>query len=386
MNNSGISANQTEFVVKMFCSLAEDIDVHNSINEYAFKYIKRIWNTDQALASCAIEKIICDFGNRPRITNEIALSIAEISDKKYDDLCFKISNRRSTHDLARISLFSCLLFRGHEETISRIDDNVRRACQSFLKNKIESIDLLEIIRQACILGRKNLYRDISSMILLLREKKVNSPYIHISERRVIEVIADGMNLGESYLKNIIRDNKSQVYEKEAAVFSLGCEKNASFHSYFNEIFSELYQKPQNTTACNEIVGAILYSSYDHDVIHFLTDRLKQLRTDRQMTGGFLFLRDRHKMCVSRRLLFACECYPCCDACLIDELKLWLVNKNDDVQVFAVLALEKQGIKCDEHEKKLKSKLKSQRAFRKNYFTYTDLAMLRQYNLHNTEVN
>jgi hypothetical protein len=375
MDNLEISNNNVESIVKMFYSLVEDVGVRNPKDEFAFQYLKRIWNINQVLASQAVEKIIRELGSRPRIANEIALSITEISDKKYDDLCFNISNKRSTHDLARISLFSCLLSRGHKGTTNRIDDNVRRACQSFLEKKIESIDLLEIVRQACILGRKNLYSDILSMLLSLTEKKINYPYIHISERRAIEIIANGMHLGESYLKNIIQDSRSQVYEKEAAVFSLGCENKTSFYSYFNEIFGELYQKPQNTTVCNEIVGAILYSSYEQDVINFLTDRLGQLRTDRQMTGGFLFLRDRHRECVSRRLLFACECYLCSDARLIDELKLWLDNKNDDMQVFAVLALEKQGIKCDKHEKKLKSKLKSQRIFRKNYFTYTDLAML-----------
>jgi hypothetical protein len=379
MNHSEISNKQSDNIAQVFYSLAEEVDDHIPKKEFASQYLARIWKTDPILVTQAIEEIAHYVSDRPRVAQELAQSIIEISDRKFDDLCFNISKKRSTHDMTRMLINSCLISRHYEKAINRIDDTVNNACQSFLKNKLESITLLELVRQACILRRKNLHSDISSMISSLKIKNANSPSIHISERRAIEVIANGMNWGESYLKDVIRDKKSQVYEKEAAIFSLGCEKKASFHPYFNEVFSELYQNPQNTTVCNEIVGAVVYGSYENDVIHFMLDHLEQLRTDRKMVGGFLYLRDRHRICVSKRLLFGCAYYLCEDIRLINELKLWLNNQQEDIQVFAVLALEKQGIKCVEYEKKLKSKLKSQRTFRSDYFTYTDLVMLRQYN-------
>jgi hypothetical protein len=279
--------------------------------------------------------------------------------------------------MTRMLINSCLISRHYEKAINQIENTVRNACRSFLENKLEAMTLLEIVYQACILRCKSVHRDISSMISSLNMTKI-SPSIHISERKAIEVIANGMAQGEIYLKDVIRDKKSQIYEKEAAVFSLGCENNASYHSYFNELFGELYQNTQNTTICNEIIGAVMYSSYENDVISFFVDRLAQLRTDKKMTGGFLNLRGRHKKCISERFLFGCAYWLCEDSRLINELKQWLENEQEDIQVFTVLALEKQGVKCPNHEKKLKSKLKFQREFRKNT-SGTDLITLRQNN-------
>jgi hypothetical protein len=378
MNHSEISNKQSDNIAQVFHSLAEEVDDHIPKDEFAFQYLARIWKTDPILVTQAIEKIAHYVSDKPRVAQELALSIIEISDRKFDDLCFNISKKQSTHDMTRMIINSCLISRHYEKAINQIENTVRKACRSFLENKLESMALLELVYQACFLRCKSVHSDISSMISSLYAKKTNSPNIHISEKKAIEVIASGMAQGEIYLKDVIRDNKSQIYEKEAAVFSLGCENKASYYPYFNELFGELYQNTRNTTICNEIIGAIMYSSYENDVISFFVNRLAQLRTDKKMTGGFLNLRSRHKNCISERLLFGCAYLLRDDSRLINELKQWLENEQEDIQVFTVLALEKQGVKCPDHEKKLKSELKFQRHFRKN-ITGTDLIMLRKTN-------
>jgi glutamate racemase len=380
MDYSEISNRNPDVAVQIFCLLAEDEEVEENfaVYESASHFISHIWNSNPTLVTEFIEKIACSAGDRPRIAQALMESMLKISDPKFDSLCFEISKKRTVPEMTSMVINSCLLFRQHEGAINRIDDTIRKACQSFLKNKLESFTFLEIVRQSCIFRRKELHSDISSVITSLNND-TKPPYIHISEKKPIEVISNGMVYGETYLKEVLKNPKSQYYEKAAAIFALGCENNPAHYTYFEDSFNEFFPKIQ-TEICNEIVGAVIYSCYDTDVIRFLVNHLEQLRNDRSVSGGFLNLRGKHKTCIIERLLLGCTHCLCSNIQMENELKHWLEHKNKGIQVSTVLALETMGIKCINHEKELKAQLKSERDFRKDCIFFTDLINLRQCNL------
>lgn len=373
MNKLETFDERVKSATKTLCSLVQDIDYEILLGMSASDYVKYLWNFESILATHVIEHVVRMMGNDPHLAHAIDDAIIKIADKKFDDICFDISRKHSTPDMTRMLINSCLLFRQHKKAICNIDDTIRNACNAFLKNNLEEFTLVEIIKQACIFRRTELHHDISLMLSSLSTSV--TPQLHIIDKKTIEVISNGMASGELYLKDIIKDKKTSIYEKVAAIFTLGCENNPSFYSYFNTIFQEFYQNPKNTVICNEVIGAILYCSYNDDISSFILERLKQLRTDQKMVGGFLWSRYRHKVCISKRLLIGCSVYE--DYYWVEELQHWLDHEQKEVQALAVLALEKQGIKSKKHEKILKSEIKFIRDFEKEP-VMTDLLKLRQY--------
>ena len=381
MDDSILSSKNPDVIVHTFYSLVEDRDNISTV-EPASSFLANVWSNAPELAAEVTERIIRFVGNEPRAAHAIVQTMLEVRDPVFLDLCYSISIKRSTPELARILIDSCLLFFQYEKVSHRIDDTLRKACRSFLKHQLDASVLLEIVRQVCIYERKELSTDILSMLSAV-DSSTNTPSIHIIDRKSIEVIASGMAHGDSYLLQVIKDERSQIYEKEAAIFSLGCERRSDFYTYFNDWFEAFYGRLENTGICNEIVGSIVYSSSGHDMVRFLVEHLEQLRNARKIKGGFLNFGRRHIVATTKRLILGCTYCMCRDVRIEQELKYWLDNSDKSIQAFAVLALEKQGERCEEKENELKTELRSLRSFRSDCTLFTDLIMLRHCNMRYT---
>jgi hypothetical protein len=265
-----------------------------------------------------------------------------------------------------------------------IDNTVQRGCQFFLKSEIDESAIVTLVEQACILGRKNLGNDISNMLHAIEEGGKSSPSIHISDRKTIEVIAKGMLLGREYLKSVLADNKSQTYEREAAVFSLGCERDQLLYNYLSQIFSENYKDTRRTNVCTATIGAIVYSASDKDIINFLIENLGILRKNMRKFWNRFALLPGHNHYIAERLLEACAYFKTQNQLLCDELYQWLEISKKDIQVHALLALENFGVTRHELFETLSEKIKDEKFFRQDCFAFTDLLILRytDYNIKN----
>ncbi|MDR2407321.1 MAG: hypothetical protein LBE13_04305 [Bacteroidales bacterium] len=360
-------------IEKKFYALAEDL---YPSNETAADFLASIWQNDRALAKSAITKIIIDLGEKPRITDAIVQMILDISCLEMDEFCFEISSKRKCPPLSKMLINSCLLYRNFEKAIRNIDKTVQRGCQLFLKGGMEESAILALVQQACILRRKNLGSDILNMIHAIEEGGKSSPYIHIIDRKSIEVVAQGMLLGWEYLKSVLADNKSQTYEKVAAVFSLGCERDQFLYSYLSQIFFENYKDTRRTNVCTEIIGAIVYSAADENIINFLIENLEMFRKDmRKIRNRFALLPGHHHY-ITKRLLEACAYFKTQNKSLCDELYQWLEISKKDIQVHALLALENFGVTHHELSKTLREEIKYEKFFRQDCIMFTDLLILR----------
>jgi hypothetical protein len=380
MNDFAFDSSNVDVVADIFCALADNTDESFLYEGTASNFIADIWKVDRMTSTRAIEKIIFSVGDRPRIANAFVEAIIDIGSPDFDEVCYLLSKKRACPIMTRMLINSLLLFRHYDKAIKHIDKHVQDSCRAFIDDKLEAYSILTIVKQACIFGRKHLHEDISAMLSTLDKRGGSSPYIDIDKWRFIEVTANCMKQGEQYAKGILEDKRTQRFEKEAAVFSLGCESNPSFFSYFEQAFLEQYQNVSNTTVCNEIIGSIIYSSHEKDVVRFLVNNLKMLRNIKY-ARKFLNFRRLHTNCITRRLLFGCSLFVSPTTCIADELLLWLDNKERDFQTFAILALEKYGRTFCEYETRLKAQLKSERFFRKNSIMITDLIRLRQCNIY-----
>jgi hypothetical protein len=362
-------------IEKKFYVLAEDL---YPSNETAAGFLASIWQNDRDLAKSAITKIIIDLGKKPRITDAIVQMIFDISCLEMDELCFEISSKRKCPPLSKMLINSCLLYRNFEKAIVNVDKTIQRGCKLFLKGGMEESAILALVQQACILRRKNLGSDILNMLHAIEEGGKSSPYIHIIDRKTIEVIAKGMLLGREYLKSVLADNKSQTYEKVAAVFSLGCERDQFLYNYLSQIFFEHYKDTKRRNVCTETIGAIVYSACDGDIINFLIENLGILRNDMKKVWNRFTLLPGHHHYIAKRLLKACAYFKTQNQSLCDELYQWLEISKKDIQVHTLLALENLGININNHElfKTLHEEIKYEKFFRQDCIMFTDLLILR----------
>jgi hypothetical protein len=289
-------------IEEKFYSLAKGL---YPAHKTATDFLASIWQNDRDIAKSAITKIIIDSGEKQNIVNTIVEMILDISCLEMDELCFEISSKRKCPPLSNIAINSCLLYRNFEKAIENIDNTVQKGCQFFLNGEIEESYILTLVQHTCILRRKNLSSDISNMLHAIEEGGKSSPYIHISDRKFIEVVANGMLLGREYLKPVLADNKSQTYEKEAAVFSLGCERDQFLYNYLSQIFFENYRDTRKTNVCTETIGAIVYSASDEDIINFLIENLGILRKNMRKFWSRFALLPGHNHYIAKRLLEAC---------------------------------------------------------------------------------
>jgi hypothetical protein len=356
-----------------FCALTGKLSPRN---ETAVGFIKSIWQNNRELAKSAITKIIFDLGTNQRIVNSIIEMIMDISCLEMDEFCFEISSERKCPLYVNIYINSCLCYRNFEKAIVKIDETIRKGIQLFLENGIgeDTIDCL--VRQACIFRRKNISNDILEMLHTIEEGGKSSPYIHISIRKPIEVIARGMLLGRDYLKSVLVDKKSETYEKAASVFSLGCERDQFLYNYLSQIFSENYKDTKRTIVCMETIGAIVYSASDEDIINFLIENLGILRKNMRKFWSRFALLPGHNHYIAERLLEACAYFKTKNQSLCDELYQWLEISKKDIQVHALLALENFGITHHELFETLSEDIKEEKFFRQDCVAFTDLLILR----------
>jgi hypothetical protein len=295
-------------IVLRFHSLAEDLDDNSDFEGSASDFLVSIYRHNQNLAKQAIQSIIIDIDNRSRSISAIIQVLLAITNPDIDKLCFELSIKRSCPSIARIFIQSYLLYQNFDKAINRIDKTIRKGCHSFLQSKIDEFDILTLVRQACIFKRKHLCEDILTMLRIIQDEGKTAPYIHISHRKSIEVIANGMLQGEDYLKSILLDSCSQIYERQSALFSLGCERLPLLFNFLNQIFQNYYKDSNKTMACNEAIGAIVYCATDEDITRFLVENLEILRNDIQKERRLFSFLPGHHFYVAMRLLKACILY------------------------------------------------------------------------------